>query len=1179
MNRKSCIQHVPLHVHTEYSLLDGASKIPELVSRAKELNLPGLGISDHGVMYGCYEFFQECKKQAIKPVIGSEIYVINADHTKNQRVPLYHLVLLAKNNLGYQNLSKIVSEGCLNGFYYKPRVSKEFLKKKSEGLVCLTACLGGEVPNLLLQNKYQEAKKAALFYQELFGEDFYLEIQDHGIREENLVNTKIIKLSKEIGAKVVATNDSHYTLQEDAIAHDAILCLQTNKLVTDFPRMKFSGNEFLKSGNQMFDLFQNLKAEHSENLIRETIEKNTIEILEKIESYQSLEEHHPKMPKAPVPEGETDQSYLRKISYARAEERYGELSPQVEKRLNYELKIIEDSGFAGYFLIVADFINYARSKQIPVGPGRGSAAGSLVAYSLGITDIDPLRFKLLFERFLNPERKSMPDIDTDFCIERRAEVIDYVKNLYGEEKVSQIITFNKLTSKAVIKDVSRIMGYSYRDSETLAKMVPVVRGKPRKIKWMIENHPEFKENYQKKQEVQEVIDLAQKVEGTNKTFGVHAAGIIIGNTDLKTIVPLAKSKEKGIVSQYSMDHMADLGLLKMDFLGLRNLTVIDRTLEIIAETSGEKKIEINKISLEDPKVYQMLSKGNLMGIFQLETSSGMKQVAREMKPSSIEDISAIIALYRPGPLDTGMIDEFIQRKQGKRKIEYKTPELEEILEDTYGTIVYQEQIMQIAQKLAQFSLGQADLLRRAMGKKKPAEMNKYKNLFLEGCQRNKIKQTVAEELFEMMLAFAEYCFNRSHSAAYALISYQTAWLKTNYPVEYLTALMSSVSQDQDKIRLYIAEAKNLKIRVLPPEINSSGLSFTALPKKKEIRFGLATVKNVGEKAVQEIIRARNYQEQKKFSTLEDLCKAVNLKIVNRKSLECLILSGAFDKIIGLESSSRKKLLNSLDPAISFAQKEQNRRESGQRSLFDALVGQTKNLKRTSKKNSQSTKSSKLVKEFSVQEIQKLERELLGFYVTSHPLLELEPEISSLATHNILDLKEEIKDSQDGNQVNLLVLFSEIKKKMTKSNKLIAVAKAEDLTGEIEVVFFSGLLEKLGENLKEETSFLLKAKIQIKSEGDFSLIASSIQPVEKISFLELKLENKVEEFKIDWQSRFIRLGEILRKSRGNTPVIISTGQERAYLDQDLWVDKNSTDFEELKKELKSLKWLDFEIKDS
>ncbi|MDX1920625.1 MAG: DNA polymerase III subunit alpha, partial [Candidatus Caenarcaniphilales bacterium] len=708
------IPHVPLHVHTEYSLLDGASRIPELVRRAKEIGMPALGISDHGVMFGCFELFQECKKQGIKPIIGSEIYLINGDHTdKSTRLPLYHLVLLAKNDKGYKNLTEIVSEANVHGFYYKPRISKEYLKQRSEGLICLTACLGGEVPNLLMNGKYEEAKKAALEYKEMFGDDFYLEMQDHGIPEEARVNSQMTKLATEIGCKTVITNDSHYTKKEDAIVHDAILCLQTNKLITDFPRMRFSGAEYLKSGYELETSFQHIE---NRRLIRESIEDCTLEIMEKIQNYPILENTAPRMPQSPVPPGETNETYLRKLSYVRTEERYGEMNPQIIERLEYELKVIEDSGFAGYFLIVADFIAHARKKNIPVGPGRGSAAGSIVAYALGITNIDPLRFNLLFERFLNPERKSMPDIDTDFCIERRGEVIEYVRELYGSDKVAQIITFNRMTSKAVVKDVSRVMNYPYQKSEILAKTIPVVRGKPRQLEWMIENHPEFKKIYDTDQSANEVVRLARKIEGTNKSYGVHAAGVIIGDIPLTEIVPLAKSKEGGIITQYSMDHMATLGLLKMDFLGLRNLTMIHRALDIIAETTGQPRIDIDAVTFDDPKVYEILSRGELAGIFQLETSSGMKQVSRDMKPSSIEDISAIIALYRPGPLDTGMIDEFIDRKHGRKKIEYKAPELEPILKDTYGTIVYQEQIMQIAQSLAGFTLGQADLLRRAMGK-------------------------------------------------------------------------------------------------------------------------------------------------------------------------------------------------------------------------------------------------------------------------------------------------------------------------------------------------------------------------------------------------------------------------------------------------------------------------------
>ncbi|HEY9886695.1 MAG TPA: DNA polymerase III subunit alpha, partial [Vampirovibrionales bacterium] len=1157
------IPHVPLHVHTEYSLLDGASKIPALVSKAKELGMPALAISDHGVMYGCFELFQECRKQGIKPILGSEIYVINGDHQdKSTRLPLYHLVLLAKNDVGYVNLTKIVSEASINGFYYKPRISKDFLKEHAEGLVCLTACLGGEVPNKLMKDDYEGAKEAAFYYKDLFGDDFYLEMQDHGIPEEAKVNAQMKKLADEVGCKMVITNDSHYTTKEDAIAHDAILCLQTNKLVTDFPRMRFSGNEYLKSGEQLereFKFIENRK------LIREAVEDVSLEIMQKIGDYKILENTTPRMPKSPVPPGETNESYLRKLSYARAEEKYEEMTPRVIERLEHELKIIEDSGFAGYFLIVADFISYARKKGIPVGPGRGSAAGSIVAYVLGITNIDPIRFNLLFERFLNPERESMPDIDTDFCIERRGEVIDYVRDLYGEKQVAQIITFNRMTSRAVVKDISRVMNYPYQKSEALAKTIPVVRGKPRKLEWMIENHPEFKKIYDSDPSAHEVVDLATKIEGTNKSFGVHAAGVIIGDIPLTEIVPLARSKEGGIITQYSMDHMATLGLLKMDFLGLRNLTMIHKAIDIIAETTGEARIDIDSVTFDDPKVYELLSKGELAGVFQLETSSGMKQVARDMKPSSIEDISAIIALYRPGPLDTGMIDEFIDRKHGKKKIEYATPHLEPILKDTYGTIVYQEQIMQIAQQLAGFTLGQADLLRRAMGKKKPEEMNKYKQIFLDGSEKNGVALKVAEELFEMMMAFAEYCFNKSHSAAYAFISYQTAWLKANYPVQYLTALMSSVSGDQDKVKFYIAEAQRMGIKILPPDINVSGFDFTARPKEKEILFGLTAIKNAGDNAIDEIIRVR--KEKGAFESLHDLCKKVDLKAVNRKTLESLILCGGFSNI---SKVSRRGQLESLDSILSQAQKDKEKELQGQVSLFGALDGGEEDDSLDNPFEDIEANFNK--EEYDEEEIQKFEKNLLGFYVTSHPLASIKDKLIYFSTHNLSQLKE----AKDGESVVVPALLGEITKRMTKKNRLIGIGVLEDMISKVEVVFFSRVVEEFGELLTEDSKLLVKGKVQVRSEGEISVAAESVTEIKDLSYLQLILDSSRQMNGDDWQTEMMSLRNELINSPGQTPVILklkSNGHTKEYgVSQKLWVHPN----EELLKKLSTFSWVETEL---
>jgi DNA polymerase-3 subunit alpha len=795
--------HVPLHLHTEFSLLDGASKISHLCKKAKEHNMPALAITDHGTMFGVYTFYHEAKKQGIKPIIGCEVYIVNGDHReKGKRTKLFHLVLLAKNDLGYKNLIKICSEGCINGFYYKPRISKAYLEEHAEGIIALSACLGGEVNNNLLAGNYEAAKAAALEYKAIFQDDFYLEIQDHLYPEDRKVNPLMIELAQDIGVKIVATNDSHYTNKEDARAHDALLCLQMQKFVSDFPRMRFSSHEYLKTGEEMFSLFR----DHlPEDVITEVVYDNTMEIYEKVSDYESFAQPGMHLPDPELPSGHSFETYLKEISYAGALERFSEISEDVSSRLDLELQVMADSGFASYFIVVWDFIRWARERKIPVGPGRGSAAGSLVAYCLGITNIDPLKYGLLFERFLNPERKSMPDIDTDFCIDRREEVISYVREKYGEDCVCQIITFNRLTSRSVIKDMARVLEYPYAKAEDLAKMIPVVRGKPRTIEWMLGNHGDFKKYYDSDPEAKQVIELALKNEGLNKTYGVHAAGVIIANKPITEVIPTARSNDGSIITQFAMEEAANMGLLKMDFLGLRNLTMINKALEIIQETNPDQSlIDIDKVSMDDEATFDTICSGHLSGIFQLETSAGMKQVARDLAPRNIEDISALIALYRPGPLDTGMIDDFINRKSGKQEIKYDHPLLEPLLRNTYATIVYQEQIMQITQVLGGFSLGEADLLRRAMGKKKPEVLLPYKDRFVQGCLQNEhpepITQELADKLFEQMLAFAEYCFNKSHSTAYGFITYQTAYLKTHYPIEYLTALFISCDSDTDKIK-------------------------------------------------------------------------------------------------------------------------------------------------------------------------------------------------------------------------------------------------------------------------------------------------------------------------------------------------------------------------------------------
>ncbi|HMX47351.1 MAG TPA: DNA polymerase III subunit alpha, partial [Candidatus Obscuribacter sp.] len=749
--------------------------------------MPAVSITDHGVMYGAIELYNAATQAGIKPIIGCEAYIIDGDFTdKTTKQPLYHLTMIARNKEGYKNLVRLNSRAHIQGYYYKPRINKELLAAHSEGLIVLPGCLGAELSQYLLKDNYEKARDAAAWYKDVFKENYYIEIQDHGYPEDRRVNKHLITIARELNIKLCATNDSHFTNKADAKAHDCLLCIQMGKNVTEPNRMKFSGWEYIKNGDEMACLFRDhLDLEYIEESIY-----STLEIADKVEPVKLASD--PRLPVFEVPQGHTAESFLHHLVMEGLKQKFGGIDKPVEDRAFRELKVIEDMNFASYFLIVSDFINYAREKGIPVGPGRGSAAGSIVAYALGITNIDPLKYNLLFERFLNPERKSMPDIDTDFCIERRGEVIKYCAEKYGEDRVAQIITFNRMTSKAVIKDVARVLEFPFGEAGKLAKMVPVVRGKPTPLDEMVEDHPEFKKVYQTSDEARQVIDLARKLEGVNKTFGMHAAGVVISDVPLEEIVPVQRNNDGTVICQYYMEDVAYAGLVKMDFLGLRNLTMIDKAVKILKKTRGIE-IDVDLIPMDDEKTYQTISNGDLAGIFQLETSSGMKQVARDMRPSNMEDISALIALYRPGPLDTGMIDKFIDCKHGKMKITYLTPLLEGILKDTYGQIVYQEQVMQIAQVLGGYSLGQADLLRRAMGKKKPEEMEKQRELFVGGCAKNAVSKEIADQLFDMMVQFAEYCFNKSHSAAYGVLTYQTAYLKTHYPVEYMTALLSSVT--------------------------------------------------------------------------------------------------------------------------------------------------------------------------------------------------------------------------------------------------------------------------------------------------------------------------------------------------------------------------------------------------
>lgn len=1103
--------YVPLHLHTEYSLLDGATRIKELVKKARAENMPAVAVTDHGVMYGAIELTKTCHEiGGVKPIIGCEGYIINSDiEEKTKKVPLYHLTMLAANQEGYKNLVRLNSQAHLKGYYYKPRINREMLAEHKNGLIILSGCLGAEINQHLLADDYNQALETAAWYKETLGDNYYIELQDHGMPEDRKVNRELVKIARHLGIKLACTNDSHFTNKGDGVSHDALLCIQMGKMVTDAQRMKFTGWEYLKNGDEMAELFR----DHLDSEIIDESILSCLEIADKVEPVKLSGD--PRLPVFPVPPGHTAETYMNQLVHEGLRQRYKEITPQIEERVRSELKVIEDMNYASYFLIVQDFINYARQNGIPVGPGRGSAAGSLIAYCLGITNIDPIRYNLLFERFLNPERRSMPDIDTDFCIERRDEIIRYVSDKYGADKVAQIITFNRMTSKAVLKDVARVLEFPFAESNKLAKMVPVVRGKPTPLDDMLVEHPEFKKVYNTNPEAKQVIDLARKLEGVNKTFGMHAAGVVISDIPLTEIVPLQKNNDGTIISQFYMEDLAYAGLVKMDFLGLRNLTMIDKAVRIIEETRGVK-IDIDNIPIDDEKVYQTISNGDLAGIFQLETSSGMRQVARDMKPSNMEDISALIALYRPGPLDTGMIDKFIECKNGKTQITYATPLLEPILKDTYGQIVYQEQVMQIAQQLAGYSLGQADLLRRAMGKKKPEEMEKQRELFVSGCVKSGVKPQVADQLFTQLVQFAEYCFNKSHSQAYAQVTYQTAYLKTHYPVEYMTALLSSVSGDQDKVQGYIAECQSMNIDILPPDMNVSGSDFTA--DGQSIRFGLSAVKNVGEAAIAEIVAQR--EKSGKFESLQDFVTRVDQRVVNKRALEALIKCGA-----GLSLNvSRKQALENLDRLVEAASRRQIEEASGQMNLF-SLAPQGDKMAALALTGDD--------REYQEVELQAMEHELLGFYVTSHPLKRVVNRLRWLTTHSM----REVREASDGAQVILGGLATSIEKRLTKQNKLLCIVHMEDLAGKIEIVMYSELLDKLPPDLLQNQSLLLiKGKVK-KNDEDISILASGARRISDASLVNIYM-NEEQSF-----ADLHRLKDILAIYKGDDPVLLHFPQEQ------------------------------------
>ncbi|MCD7740099.1 MAG: DNA polymerase III subunit alpha, partial [Candidatus Gastranaerophilales bacterium] len=913
------MRYVPLHVHSEYSLLDGAIRNKELINFAKENNFEAAAVTDHGVMYGAIELYRLAKEAQFKVILGCEFYVLHGDITQKDPAnrELYHLVLLAKNNTGYQNLVKLVSIAHINGFYYKPRINREILEKHSEGLICLSACIQGELIQDILSGSIENARKTAAWYKNLFKDDYYIELQDHGLDKQKQSNPELIKIAQEMDIPLVITNDSHYLRKQDALWHDTLLCIQTNALKEDETRFKFPNNEFyVKTPEELRESFKWLDIEIFEKAI-----ENTAVIADKCHVIIKMGENI--LPSFDVPSNHTIPSYLGYLVRKGLSEKYKEITPEIEERCKYELEIINKMGFDAYFLIVWDFIKYAKTHGIPVGPGRGSAAGSLVAYALEITDLDPIEHHLLFERFLNPERISMPDVDIDFG-DGRERVIDYVTEKYGKDKVCQIITFGTLSAKAAIKAVARVMNLPFEISNKISQYVPFEIGMT--ITRALEISPDLKKVYEEDASIRQIIDEAINIEGLKQNTGMHAAGVIISHQPLDEVVPVQYAKEGNVITEYPKEDCEKIGLLKMDFLGLKNLTIIKQTLEMIKERHGIS-IDINHIPLDDEATYKILMSGNTDGVFQLE-SAGMKKLVKDLKPSVFEDLGALVALFRPGPLESGMITDFVERKHGRQEITYAHPLLEKVLKDTYGTIVYQEQIMQIFQVLADYSLGEADMVRRMMGKKKLEEMAKQKVRFVEAASKKGMTEEAAGELFSQIESFAKYCFNRSHSACYAFVAYQTAYLKAHYPVEYICAMLSNSKDDLDKIQLYITEAQRTGIKILPPDINKSNAEFT--PDGNSIRFGLNSIKGIGETVLIFINEERKNNGE--FKSIVDFAQRINPRIINRKAIENLIKVGAFNCL----EPCRKKLFNNIENILNTAAKETEAREKGQVSLFAGL---------------------------------------------------------------------------------------------------------------------------------------------------------------------------------------------------------------------------------------------------
>lgn len=1105
-----------LHVHTEYSLLDGSNKINEYVARVKELGMDSAAITDHGVMFGCIDFYKAAKAAGIKPILGCEVYVAPGSRFDKEMGKeenrYYHLVLLAENQEGYQNLIKIVSLGFVDGFYYKPRVDKEILEKYHEGIIALSACLAGEVARTVTRGFYEEAKAAALSYEKIFGKgNFFLELQDHGIPEQKHVNQQLLRMSRETGIQLVVTNDVHYTYDTDAEAHDILLCVQTGKRLQDEDRMRYEGGQYyVKSPEEMQELFP---------YIPEALE-NTHKIAERCNV--EIEFGVTKLPKFDVPKGYTAWKYLNRLCFEGLQERYPECTEDLKERLNYELGVIKNMGYVDYFLIVWDFIRYARDHDIMVGPGRGSAAGSLVAYTLGITKLDPIRYNLLFERFLNPERVSMPDIDVDFCFERRQEVIDYVVEKYGKDRVVQIVTFGTMAARGVIRDVGRVMDLPYAQCDSIAKMIPqelnITIDKALKI------NPELSKLYNTDETVKKLINMSRRLEGLPRHTSMHAAGVVISQKPVMEYVPLSRASDGSLVTQFTMTTLEELGLLKMDFLGLRTLTVIQNAARLVERDKGIV-LDMDHIDYEDQKVYAMLGAGKTEGVFQLE-SGGMTNFMKELKPGSLEDIIAGLSLYRPGPMD--FIPQYIRGKNNPENITYDCPQLEPILKATYGCIVYQEQVMQIVRSLGGYTLGRSDLVRRAMSKKKASVMEKERRNFVygneeegvPGCVNRGIREKTANKIYDDMIDFAKYAFNKSHAAAYAVVSYQTAFLKCYYPVEFMAALMTSVIENPSKVSEYILSSRRMGISILPPDVNQGESSFSV--DGGAIRYGLSAIKSIGKPVIESLVEERT--QRGKFRSLKDFIERMAGKDVNKRTIENLIKAGAFD---GVPGNRRQKMMVYVQILDAVNQEKKNAM-TGQMSLFDLVSAEEREAYEIRMPD---------VEEYTREAKLAFEKEVLGVYITGHPLEEYEERwrknITAVTSDFVPDEETGVPKVIDGAKVTVGGMIINKTIKYTKTNKVMAFLTLEDLVGTVEIVVFPRDYEKNSAMMNVDDKVFVRGRVNAEDDKASKLICETIDSFDDVP-RELWVQFDTKEAFLAQENEFY---ELLKDSDGKNPVVV------------------------------------------